>query len=48
MPSPLGEGQTDMPKNRDYQGEVLPSRPSPFFIDKEYKASVQFGCNENH
>jgi len=24
MPSPLGEGQTDMPINRHHRGEVLP------------------------
>ena len=26
MPSPLGEGQTDMPINRHHLGEVLPTR----------------------
>jgi len=28
MPSPLGEGQTDMPINRHYLGEVPPLLPS--------------------
>jgi len=27
MPSPLGEGQTDMPINHDHLGEVPPNMP---------------------
>ncbi len=32
MPSPLGEGQTDMPINRDHLGEVHPIRNRLSFL----------------